>query len=149
MPAQPGSLLVTDFSRGWDPTHSSEQLVGANGSQADQFGAAAGAPFKSPDVHDADFWNGKLNKRNGKTFLGASIGNGPIQGIYKYIYTSVAGVFNSILVAMSQSGSYTQFYKFNGSTWTSLVLNWLNISYCYFETLKNLLFISNYAQSGY
>lgn len=137
-PPAPGSLLVTDFSRGWDPTHTDEQLIGANGAPGEQFGAAAGAPFKSPDIHDVDFWNGFLNKRNGKIFLGSAIGH-PMLGLFMYLYTTISGVISRVLVAFCNS----QFQIWNGSTWSQQVLNWTLATYVYYETLKNLLFMSS------
>ncbi len=144
MPPAPGSLLITDFSRGWDPTHPDEQLVGANGAPGEQFGASVGAPFKSPDVHDVDFWNGYLNKRNGKLFLGNQIG-GALLGLYMYLYTTIAGTITRQIVGFANS----QFELWNGAFWTHLILNWQHVSYAYFSTLKNLLFISNTPNFGY
>ena len=91
-----GSILITDFSRGWDPTHPTEQLAGANGAPADQNGTPIGAPFRSPDVHDVDFWNGYLNKRNGKTFVGGAIAASPVQGLFTYFYTNVTGIVSRV-----------------------------------------------------
>lgn len=140
----PGSLVITDFSRGWDPTHPDEQLVGANLAPGAQFSAAVGAPFKSPDVHDVDFWNGFLNKRNGKSSLGLPIGSAML-GLYMYFYTSTAGAVVRQLVSFANA----QFNTWNGLTWSPMTLNWANVTYAYFSTLKNLLFVSNGASAGH
>lgn len=137
MPDVPGSLIVTDFSRGWDPTHPDEQLLGANGAQAEQFSSAVGAPFKSPDVHDVDFWNGFLNKRNGKLSK-ANPTTGGLAGLFTYFYTSVAGIINRIIVSFNGA---TAVYL-NGSNWSTLSGYWGAIIFVYFETIKNLLFLS-------
>lgn len=138
-PAAYSSLLVTDFSRGWDPTHPDEQLLGAFESPESQQGAAAGAPFRSPDMHDVDFWNGYLNKRNGKTFLGDPAAAAPILGLFMYLYTSVSGTISRALMTLCNS----QIRYWNGSVWTSLTAtNWTGATYAFFESLKNLLFFS-------
>ena len=132
------SILITDFSRGWDPTHPTEQLVGANGAPDEQYGTPVGAPFRSPDVHDVDFWDGYLNKRNGKTFVGSAVDAGAVNGLYTYFYTNVTGIVSRVLMAFCNS----QLWQYIGSSWSKLTINWTGITLAYFETLKNLLFIS-------
>ena len=143
MPPGPGSLIVTDFARGWDPTHPDEQLVGAYGAPGTNFSAAAGAPFKSPDVHDVDFWNGFLQKRNGKLALGSALAAAPVLGIFMYVFSSVVGATTRLKTALC---NYQLFYAAN-TTWTSLTLNWVNATFAFFESLKNLLFIGSQSSS--
>ena len=140
MPAPvPGSLTVTDFSRGWDPTHPDEQLVGANLAPGAQFGASAGAPFYSPDVHDVDFWRGYLEKRNGKSPVGNPLSNAPVLGLYRYVFANAFGSLSKILVALCNSAVYWTL----GSIWTeNLSVVWTAALFSYFSTIKNLLFMS-------
>ncbi len=145
MPDTPGTIIITDFSRGWDPTHPDEQLIGSEGAPGDQFYKPQGAPFLSPDVHDVDFWNGYLSKRNGKVALGSPISAGnAVLGLFSYFFTSIAGSINRTLSAFCNG----LFYYYNLGVWTSILLNngdsgdWTQATFAYFETLKNLLFMS-------
>lgn len=144
MPDVPGSILVTDFSRGWDPTHPDEQLVGAAGAPGAQFGAAVGAPFKSPDLHDVDFWNGYLNKRQEEESFGPTIsspGAVGIIGLFVFFFTTIIGTPTSILMAVCNQA----LVFFNGSTWVALLgINIDNTSNYIFSILKNLVFVSAY-----
>ena len=141
MPAPvPGSLVVTDFSRGWDPTHPDEQLVGQNLAPGVQFGVSAGAPFYSPDVHDIDFWRGFLEKRNGKTVLGAPLSAAPILGLTRYVFSNAFGSLSKIFVALCNGALWT--YT-GGPVWSeNLSVVWTNVLFSYYSTLKNLLFAS-------
>lgn len=138
----PGSLVITDFSRGWDPTHPDEQLIGANLAPGAQFSASTGAPFMSPDVHDVDFWNGYLNKRNGKTKIGPAIGAGNIISLFTYLFTNITGTSTRRLMAFF--GAWP--YYFNGATWTQLLnasgSGTIGTNTSFFASLKNLLFIT-------
>ena len=140
MPAPvPGSLVVTDFSRGWDPTHPDEQLVGQNLAPGVQFGVSAGAPFYSPDVHDVDFWRGFLEKRNGKAAVGVPLAAAPILGLYRYVFSNAFGSISKFLVALCNGALWTA----SGTVWVeNISVVWNQAVFAYFSTIKNLLFAS-------
>ncbi len=136
----PGSLIVTDFSRGWDPTHPDEQLVGANGSPDEQQQAASGAPFRVRDIHDVDFWNGYLNKRNAAVQITTSGSNNvDVTGIFSYSFTSVIGAITTYL--MIYAGGFISY--FDGTTRSLINGSSLGLTlFGFFESIKNLLFVS-------
>ena len=74
-PQPEGDLFIADFgARGWNPTQPDEQLLATSGAPSSSFSVAAAAPWASPEMHDVDFWNGWLNKRNGRIQVGANVG---------------------------------------------------------------------------
>lgn len=136
-----GQVTVTDFAaRGWNPTVPDEQLVGAAGAPGAQFGIAAGAPFSSPDVHDVDFWNGWLNKRNGKSPLGGPLAAAPVLGIFMYAFAASTGVLTRLLTAVCNG----LLFVYSGGAWNAgLALTGWNVALqAYFSVLQNQLFIS-------
>ncbi|MBU6231527.1 hypothetical protein KGP36_02565 [Patescibacteria group bacterium] len=144
-----GDILVADFgARGWNPTQPDEQLLATSGAPAASFSVAAAAPFASPEMHDVDFWNGYLNKRNGRTQIGANLGAAPVLGLFKYVYSQASGVLNRLLVAVCNSvlAVYT-----NGAwNFNLALLNWQNATYAFFTSVQNQLIVfagnnTNYA----
>lgn len=137
----PQALLIRDFgSRGWDPTHPDEQLMAGSGAPAAQFSIAQGAPVASPDMHDVDFWNGWLNKRNGKTSLLSQSLGASILGLYMFAFTSGSGAAQRILVAVANA--MLNVVTGNAVSAQLPMPNWANALSCFFASVQNLLFIS-------
>lgn len=134
-----GDILIADFgARGWNPTQPDEQLLATSGAPAASFSVAAAAPFASPEVHDVDFWDGRLNKRNGRVQVGGSLGNFPVLGLFMYVFAQTSGALTRTLVGICNS---TLAYFTNGA-WnlTLALLNWENAPYAFFSTFQNRLF---------
>jgi hypothetical protein len=135
MPQAPTQVFtILDFgARGWNPTHPDEQLVGKAGAPAAQFSIATAAPVSSPDMHDVDFWNGFLNKRNGKKSIANALGSA-FMGIFVY------APLNGIKLLISFAASTINFMPFGNSAWSSLSYPFLtDIQYSVFLTMQNLL----------
>lgn len=133
-------LLIADFgARGWNPTQPDEQLVGTAKAPGANFAVAAAAPWASPDVHDADFWDGYMNKRNGPQAVGNPLAASSVVGLFKYVLTSVSASLNRILVAVCNG----IFFVYNGvPVWTQYAMNgWLNALVATFAVMQNQLCI--------
>ena len=139
-PQPEGDLFIADFgARGWNPTQPDEQLLATSGAPSSSFSVAAAAPWASPEMHDVDFWNGWLNKRNGRIQVGANVGPAPILGVFKYVFAQATGALTKFLVAACNS----TLGVFSNGAWdiTHSMFGWQNALYAFFVTIQNQMVV--------
>ena len=147
-PSPEGMLFIADFAaRGWNPTQPDEQLLGSAGAPSSGFSVAAAAPWASPDMHDVDFWNGYLNKRNGTIAVGSPLVPGSaVIGLFKYAIAQANGTLTKLLVAVCNG----VFFSYAGiPNWTQYALTgWNTAVAATFAVMQNQLCVFSQTPSN-